>query len=177
MLGRRGLTAGIVGAISIALTFAVVGGAVGAKKKGNKLTANLSGANEVPPTDPNASGKANVRLNQKKKRVCFKITFEGIENPFAGHIHKGKAGINGPVRVPLFELAGLPSPISDCTEGVKKKLIKKIKRKPRNWYVNLHTDADPGGAIRGQLQRGGGGGGGHNGGGDDDGGGGGGGGY
>jgi hypothetical protein len=155
---RRGLTATVVGLISAALALAVVGGAFAAKSI--KETANLSGQNEVPPADPDGSGTADVTLKKKKGEVCFDITFQGIQNPVAGHIHKGGAGVNGPIKVLFFEDPnGLSSPISGCVDA-KKNLIKKIGEKPKKWYVNLHTEDFPAGAIRGQLKKGGGSGGG-----------------
>ena len=160
---RRGLTAVLIGAISTALVLAVVGGAFAAKNV--KLTANLNGANEIPPADPDGSGTAKVKLKKKKKEVCFDITFQNIQNPVAGHIHKGAADVNGPIKVLFFEnAAGVPSPISDCVDA-RKKLIKKIAKRPKNWYVNLHTPDFPDGAIRGQLGGSGGGGSGGGGGG------------
>jgi CHRD domain len=157
---RRGLMTIVIAAISIPLVFAIVGGAFAAKNV--KLTANLSGANEIPPADPDGSGTAKVKLKKEKKEVCFDITFQKIQNPVAGHIHKGTADVNGPIKVLLFEnAAGVSSPISDCVNA-RKKLIKKIAKHPKRWYVNLHTTATdfPDGAIRGQLGGSGGGGGG-----------------
>jgi uncharacterized membrane protein YgcG len=154
---RRGLAATVVGLISAALALAVVGGAFAAKSI--KLTANLSGQNEVPQADPGGSGTADVKLRRRQGEVCFDITFQGIQDPVAGHIHKGGAGVNGPIKVLFFEDPnGLQSPISDCVDA-KKTLIKKIGEKPKKWYVNLHTEDFPAGAIRGQLKKTGGGGG------------------
>jgi hypothetical protein len=166
---RRGLLAAIVGAISIVLVFALIGGAAAGKKK--KKTVKLIGPNmngqvEVPPGDPDGSGDSSFKLKAKKKQICFNITFQGIDNPMAGHIHEGDEGVAGPIVVPLFESdTGLPSPISDCVKA-KKSLIKQIGKKPRDFYVNIHNEAFPAGALRAQLQKKGGGGGSSGGGGD-----------
>jgi len=167
MRTRRGSTAGVIGAIAVALVLSLAGGAATAKKnKVIKLVADLSAANEVPP-NPSGSGTANVKLKKKQKKVCFNITFQGIEDPNAGHIHQGATGVDGPIVVPLFGGAvGSPSPIKGCVDSTKK-LIKQIAKNPNGFYVNLHTPTLPDGAIRGQLHKQGGssGNGGNNGGG------------
>jgi hypothetical protein len=149
----KGFTAAIVGAISIALVVGVVGGALAAN---STVSAKLSGKAEVPgPGDDDGSGEAALKLKKKKKKISFDISFEGIENPVAGHIHKGTKKVAGPIKVLLFEdAAGVTSPVSDTVKA-KKKLIKKIKNDPNGWYVNLHTPNFEDGAIRGQLKPGG----------------------
>jgi hypothetical protein len=149
---RRGLSAAIVGVISIALVVGLVGGALAAN---STVSAKLSGKAEEPgPGDDDGSGEAVLNLKKKKKKISFNISFEGIQNPVAGHIHKGTKKVAGPIKVPLFESqAGVPSPISDTVKA-KKKLIKKIQNDPNGWYVNLHTEDFDAGAIRGQLKPG-----------------------
>jgi CHRD domain len=165
---RRGLTATIVGLISIALVVGAVG-AVGAAD--NAVSAKLSGKNEVPgPGDKNGSGEAVLKLNKKKLRISFNISFEGIQEPVAGHLHKGTRHVADPAEAKshrrnlvLFgEQANVTSPVSgrvkwnrNYTPDQKKQVIKRIKNNPNNWYVNLHTPDFPDGAIRGQLKPGG----------------------
>ena len=153
MCRRRGLTAAIVGVISVALVVGAVGGALAAD---NTVSAKLSGKAEEPgPGDDDGSGEADLTLKKKKKKISFNISFEGIESPVAGHIHKGTKKVAGPIKVTLFEnQAGVSSPVSG-TVTAKKKLIKKIQNDPNGWYVNLHTPDLQAGAIRGQLKPGG----------------------
>jgi hypothetical protein len=150
---RRGLTAAIVGVISIALVVGAVGAALAAN---STVSAKLTGKAEEPgPGDDDGSGEAALNLKKKKKKISFNISFEGIENPVAGHIHKGTKKVAGPIKVTLFEdQAGVTSPVSGTVKA-KKRLIKKIKNDPKGWYVNLHTPDFPDGAIRGQLKAGG----------------------
>jgi CHRD domain len=150
---RKVLTAAIVGVVSIALVVGAVGGALAAN---STVSAKLSGNAEVPgPGDDDGSGEADLTLKPKKKKISFNISFEGIENPVAGHIHKGTKKVAGAIKVPLFEdQAGVTSPVSGTVKA-KKKLIKKIQNDPNGWYVNLHTPDFEAGAIRGQLKPGG----------------------
>jgi hypothetical protein len=117
-----------------------------------QLTANLSGANEVGGGDPDGRGRAFV--SAKGDRVCFAVTWEGIAQPVAGHIHQGAKGVNGPIVVgfPVFD--GLPSSFSgvDGCVSADPGLVDEIRRHPAGFYVNLHTPDFPGGAIRGQLK-------------------------
>jgi hypothetical protein len=121
-----------------------------------KLTAKLKGNEEVPgPGDKNGKGDIVLRVNPKKNKVCFRLTFENIEPPMAGHIHKGVAGVKGPIKVTLFEdPVGLPGPTAEgCVRKLKARLLRRIKRSPQKFYVNLHNAEFPDGAIRGQLER------------------------
>ena len=115
---------------------------------GRPLTAVLSGANEVPPADPDGSGTAHVTVNPGIGEVCFDISVANIGMAVASHIHHAPAGVVGPVVVPFTP----PNPTaSGCTEGVDRGLALDIVQHPENYYVNVHTPDFPAGAIRGQL--------------------------
>jgi hypothetical protein len=151
MRKRRGVMVGIIAVVATALMLAVVGGAF-AGKKTVKVSADLSGQDEVPPTG-NGSGTAKLKLKKKKKEVCFDISFQGLtSDTTAAHVHRGDPGVNGAIVVPLFEGAQT-SPATGCVDA-KKKLIKKIGKKPAKYYVNVHTTVNPAGEIRGQLHKG-----------------------
>jgi hypothetical protein len=118
-----------------------------------KLDAKLSGKQEVPEGsgDEDGKGTADLTLNSKKKKICFEITFRDIDNPTAAHIHKGLKGVDGQIKVTLFEdSAGVTSPVEDCVKAEAKQ-IDKITKNPERFYVNVHNGAFEDGAIRGQL--------------------------
>jgi CHRD domain len=155
MQRRTGLLSAMAGALALALALALVGEAPSAQERPKivKEMASLKGENEVPPADRDGSGTARVTLRQQKGTVCFTIRFQGIENAIMGHIHRGRAGVIGPIVVPFFETdAGRRSPIKDCVKATKR-LIKNIAKHPQRFYVNIHTPTFPDGAIRGQLKR------------------------
>jgi hypothetical protein len=122
--------------------------------EGRPFSTALTGAAEVPgPGDADASGAALIALNQGLGEVCFDLDWAGIDGTVtAAHIHVGPAGVAGPVVVPLFSgaFAGTDS-ASACVLGVSAELIKAIRQDPDNYYVNVHSDVFPAGAIRGQL--------------------------
>jgi CHRD domain len=134
----------------------VVGGPVGAKNnsrhgKSKVLKANLKGAAEVPgPGDPDGRGKALIRVNPRKGKVCFRLRWKNIQEPNRAHIHEGRKGVAGDIVVTLFE--GTPTR-RGCVEGLDADLLRDIKRHPRRYYVNIHNAEFPAGAIRGQLKK------------------------
>jgi hypothetical protein len=139
---------------AIALTIGLAASAIaGTPSNPNLLRAPLTGAAEVPgPGDPNGEGRALIGLRARVQRVCFFIEFRRIGMPLAGHIHAGRRGVAGDIVVPLFENAnGVGSPVRGCARDVSRATIRAIRMHPRAFYVNLHTEAFPDGAIRGQF--------------------------
>ena len=114
----------------------------------------LRAANEVPPSTSTAKGHAQIKV-RRDGSIQYKIFVlnRGGETFAAGHIHEAPAGIAGPVRVGLF--AG---PATDArhirlsgTVTATADLAADICADPDDYYVNLHTTVNTGGAIRGQL--------------------------
>lgn len=126
------------------------------------LKASLTGENEVPgPGDADGRGTAAVALDARG-RACFRIAWQGIAPPTAAHIHAGAAGVAGPIVVTFFmdrdgfTAPGLPATITavaGCAEGLDSALLRDIRRRPENFYVNVHNADHPAGAVRGQLRR------------------------
>jgi hypothetical protein len=125
-----------------------------------ELTAKLDGKQEVPgPGDEDGKGSAQLKLNANKGKICFEITFSNIGDPTQAHIHKAPKGDDGPIKVTLVggsaQSSGTTgSPIEDCVES-EEKVINRITDNPERFYVNVHNDEFPDGAIRGQLKGGG----------------------
>ena len=156
---RGVITAALAGSL-VAGVFAaspVTGTPDSESRAATELVARLNGDKEVPgPGDPNGKGRALVFPNVKKRRVCFDLRWKGIQGPLQAHIHRGGPNVAGPVKVTLFAVEDpLPGPsgaVDGCVEQVKRKLVRKIKNNPKQYYVNVHNENYPDGAIRGQLK-------------------------
>jgi CHRD domain-containing protein len=106
------------------------------------------------PGDPDGSGTAVVKVFQKK--LCYTLRVEDIQlRQLAAHIHLGLRDEAGPVVATLEPPTGGSS--SDCLragEGdLTRALLLELREHPIRYYVNVHNERFPGGAIRGQLHR------------------------
>ena len=101
-------------------------------------------------SEPNATGSAVVRIRKDAGLVCYRLHAANITLPAtASHIHRGAAGVNGPVVVP-FTAPGADGNSSGCAT-TPAALIDEIIATPAGFYVNVHTKEHPAGAIRAQL--------------------------
>ncbi len=129
-----------------AIAMVVVAGASGALQKGgNSLHATLSGKVEIPKGDPDGKGTAEVKINGTS--VCWEIKTAKVSKLLAAHIHKGRAGVAGPVVVPF----GKTYKAKGCIT-VPAAVAAAIENNPSAYYVNVHNAKYPGGALRGQLR-------------------------
>jgi hypothetical protein len=125
------------------------------------FTAHLNSENEVPPVDLLAQGQAVVKAADESLDV--RVTVANLENIVAAHIHCGPEGENGPVGLTLFaegpvshsgilvnESFDGPDRDNECGWTSIEDLVAAIA--DGNAYINVHTQANPSGAIRGQLQ-------------------------
>jgi len=112
------------------------------------LTATLTGANETAGGDADGSGKFRAEIDPDAGDVCYTLTAKGIDKVTMAHIHEGAAGSDGK---PLGR-------IDVTTEGdeclaMEPEVLTKIVATPGDYYVNIHTNAYPKGAVRGQLAK------------------------
>jgi hypothetical protein len=124
-----------------------------------KFTAKLSGQEEVPPTNSQATGMAEFTVTGDS--VEYTVNASGMQGVTAGHIHSGKQGENGPVVVTLFkndtptnEVSETGSITPDKLEGpMAGKQLTDLASAMNNGdtYVNVHTEQNPDGEIRGQI--------------------------
>jgi hypothetical protein len=111
-----------------------------------ELGAKLLGKNEVPKGSPTAHGIVNLTLTSGKRTVCWTFELTGVNKPAAAHIHKGRAGVSGPVFIAL----GKTYKAKGCVSAPKK-LIDAVESNPNAYYVNVHNARYPNGVVRGQL--------------------------
>jgi hypothetical protein len=117
---------------------------------------SLTGKGEKPRGDRSGTGSVTVCVNTETSSISFGFDQLFISGaPTAGHIHRGAAGVNGPVVFP-FEAPGAVDPnVGDVewvgTAHASKATITGLIASPAKYYVNVHTKAYPNGAVRGQL--------------------------
>jgi len=110
----------------------------------------LVGEKENPAGDPVATGTATIRLRAGKPQVCYQIAVRDLSGAaIAAHIHRGAAGVEGPVIIPL-KTPNAAGKSSGCAKA-SRALVKAIIAHPARYYVNVHTAANPVGAVRAQL--------------------------
>ncbi|MGH2567057.1 MAG: CHRD domain-containing protein [Bacteroidota bacterium] len=111
----------------------------------------VSNAGEANAGHPQGRGSATVILPDSST-LCFAILVTGIDTPVAAHLHNALAGQNGPIAVTLTPPEnGDAGAASGCISDLNPAVIKAIRRGPGAFYVNVHTDEFPDGALRGQL--------------------------
>ncbi|WP_316230479.1 CHRD domain-containing protein [Bradyrhizobium sp. SZCCHNR1051] len=131
------------------LAVACVGAAPIARAETVILKSDLKAANEVPPNASAASGVAEASFDTATKTLSWKVTFSGLSGPPIGaHFHgpsePGKnAGIVLPFKSPEPPITGS----AVITDAQAADLL------AGKWYANVHTQANPGGEIRGQMTR------------------------
>lgn len=127
-----------------------------------KFSAQLSGDQEVPPIQTNASGMAWFKSNQDS--LEFELNVTDLQGITMAHIHNGKKGEIGPPVVPLYK-SDSPTILmngklasgnitANILEGsMTGKQIANLTTvmKKGETYVNVHTQQNPNGEIRGQI--------------------------
>ena len=121
----------------------------------------LSGDQEVPPVNTQATGIADFSPSDDGDGIDYTITATDIEAVTAGHIHFGIEGQNGPVAVTLFDFDSPQNEVSESgtiktndlsgpLEGMQiSDLVDAFN--DGNAYANIHTEQNSNGAIRGQI--------------------------
>ena len=128
----------------------------------------LSGNEEVPPVQTDATGSAEFTAPHFDN-IGYSVNVSNIDKVTAAHIHSGKIGENGPIVVTLFKTetpsiepingnlasgnitnANLEGPMAGKT---LMDLTKSMEL--GETYVNVHTEENPNGEIRGQIKGGG----------------------
>ncbi len=114
--------------------------------------ATLKASSEVPPKDSAGTGTLTATLNAETNEFKYHIEFSGLTGPVVGaHFHGPAAvGTNAKPQIPI-KTSSIVSPIdgsATLTPDQAKDLL------DGKWYFNLHTSANPGGEVRGQLVEG-----------------------
>jgi hypothetical protein len=148
----------------VAVAF-VLTASLGMAATGQTFKATLTGKNEVPAVKTKAKGTAVFKLSSDGQSLAYTLKVKGIQNVTAAHIHTGKMGANGGVVVGLFagpkkegKFSGVLSKGTITDKDLGGALAGKTMAdllamiKSGEAYVNVHTDQNKPGEIRGQLK-------------------------
>jgi hypothetical protein len=115
-----------------------------------KMKATLSGAAEVPPTTSTGTGTADIDYDAATKKLSWKVTYSGLTGPAtAAHFH-GPAGPADKAGVAV----AIPNATTSPAEGSATLTdAQAADLTAGKYYVNIHTAANPGGEIRGQVTK------------------------
>jgi CHRD domain len=137
----------------LAIAVVALAGCAGVREKmpawmpgSGAIKVNLSGAEEVPPVTAQGSGSGSFRVSEDGT-LSGSVTTKDVEGTMA-HIHRAAKGQNGPIIVPLDKKGDTYS----VPAGRKLTPQQMDDLKAGNLYVNVHTNRNKGGEVRGQLQ-------------------------
>jgi len=107
-----------------------------------------------------SKGHAQVKVYEDGTiEFAFTINNKGSETFTRAHIHKAPAGVNGAIHWDFLEPADPATSISDQPSQLRgiarargAAVLADLLANPSGYYVNVHSIAFPGGAVRGQLQ-------------------------
>jgi hypothetical protein len=116
----------------------------------DKMKATLDGKSEVPANTSAGTGTADLDYDTASKKLSWKITYSGLSGPAtAAHFHgPAAAGANAGVAVAIPN-AGT-SPVEGNATLTDAQAADLMAGK---YYINVHTAANPGGEIRGQVTK------------------------
>jgi len=133
-------------------------------QEGKMIITFLSGKDEVPPTESNASAWAKFQSVDNDSQLSYWVSIVGLKEITGAHIHKGSEGQNGDIVTVLSEAKsaeGGNETISlkgnitkDGLQGpLEGKEVSDLVSLMRNGsvYVNVHTNEYKDGVIRGQI--------------------------
>jgi flagellar biosynthesis/type III secretory pathway M-ring protein FliF/YscJ len=119
------------------------------------FTAKLSGKDEVPPVNTQATGNVQFQLSSDGKEINYDLTTTNLNGFMMAHIHKGKSGENGP-SIAALQMGKGKITSSDLQGPLAGKQMSDLVDLMKNGqaYANVHTQQNQNGEIRGQIMSG-----------------------
>lgn len=133
-------------ALACAATFALATPSMAAMMT---FKANLAAASEVPPNSSAGKGEVTATYDDATKKLTWNGTYSGLTGPAtAAHFHgPAPAGKNAGVMIPITPNTSPLAGEATLNDAQAKALM------DGDMYVNVHTAANKGGEIRGQLTK------------------------
>jgi hypothetical protein len=112
------------------------------------MKASLTSSAEVPPTASKGTGSVTATYDTASKKLSWKGTYKDLSGPAtAAHFHVGEVGKNGGVAIPISPNASPFEGSATLTDAQASDLM------GGKMYVNVHTEANKAGEIRGQVTK------------------------
>jgi hypothetical protein len=111
----------------------------------------LTGAQQVPPVQTAATATADLTYDPATRVVTWNVTYSGLSGPATmAHFHgPATEGNNGP---PVIWLTQKGAVVEGPIKGEATLTPEQAQQfTAGEWYVNVHTQANPKGEIRGQV--------------------------
>ena len=110
----------------------------------------IAGSQEVPPVTTQGTGTADVTFDSTSNELSWNIEFSGLTgSATAAHFHgPAAAGNNTGVQINIGEISGLTSPMNGTATLTANQTSQLLNG---TMYINIHTEANPDGEIRGQV--------------------------
>lgn len=111
----------------------------------------LTGAQQVPPVQTAGTGTADLTYDPTTRMLTWAIMCSGLSGPVTMvHLHGPAA--EGKNASPQVWLTQKGSPVENPIKGHATLTPEQAKQfEAGEWYINVHTEAHPGGEIRGQV--------------------------
>jgi hypothetical protein len=113
----------------------------------------LDGSQEVPAKSVAANGTMDLAYNRNTRTLSYTVRWNSLTGPITGfHIH-GSAGkgFNAPIVQNFSGYSTAQTGTYSGTFFVDGIAVKEDDFLRGGYYVNIHTAANPGGEIRGQI--------------------------
>ena len=107
-----------------------------------------------------SKGHAQVKVYEDgTMEFTFTVNNKSGETYTRAHIHKAPAGVNGGIHwdfleagIPVASVSDQPSQLRGIARARAAAVVADLLANPSGYYVNVHSTAFPGGAVRGQLE-------------------------
>lgn len=113
------------------------------------LFSELSSAQEVPSFDSPAGGLASVTLDEAASTLTIHVNTSGLSDATAAHLHRAFGGLNGPVEIGLTQDGTNPAHWLAERQALDATQLAAVLA--GETYINVHSPANPGGEVRGQV--------------------------
>ena len=129
--------------------FALATVAFSAPALADKMKATLNGASEVPANTTTGTGTADIDFDPATRKMTWKLNYSGLTGPATmAHFHgPAEPGKNAGVAVPIAPATSPTAGSATLTEAQAADLV------AGKYYVNVHTEANKAGEIRGQVTK------------------------